>query len=141
MEVFWGKSGAASGALPNQRLPQQRPGTGRRSFDLIWAGADRWPEFPRSIAARGKRALGPGDGGGVVRLQRKIGGLHWDAGDRDHAGACFTAGLELLGDDRRGSSELYRTQVTVTSRGRRRALDVLPISQGAVEDTAYHEHD
>ena len=35
----------------------------------------------------------------AARLQRKIGGLHWDAGDRDRAGACFAAGLELLGAD------------------------------------------
>src|SRR5262249_45608645 len=34
-----------------------------------------------------------------ARLHRKIGGLHWDAGDRERAGACFAAGLERLGDD------------------------------------------
>jgi len=34
-----------------------------------------------------------------ARLQRKIGGLHWEAGDRERAGACFAAGLERLGDD------------------------------------------
>ncbi len=39
-----------------------------------------------------------GDHAVAARLQRKIGGLHWDAGDRERAGAFFTAGLELLGD-------------------------------------------
>ena len=39
-----------------------------------------------------------GDRATAARLQRKIGGLHWDAGDRDRAGTCFAAGLELLGD-------------------------------------------
>ena len=34
-----------------------------------------------------------------ARLHRKIGGLHWEAGDRERAGACFAAGLERLGDD------------------------------------------
>jgi len=35
---------------------------------------------------------------GAARLLRKIGGLHWEAGDRERAGHCFTAGLELLGE-------------------------------------------
>jgi adenylate cyclase len=34
-----------------------------------------------------------------ARLHRKIGGLHWEVGDREKAGACFAAGLERLGDD------------------------------------------
>jgi adenylate cyclase len=34
-----------------------------------------------------------------ARVHRKIGGLHWEAGDRERAGACFAAGLERLGDD------------------------------------------
>jgi adenylate cyclase len=34
-----------------------------------------------------------------ARLHRKIGGLHWEAGDRERAGACFAAGLERLGGD------------------------------------------
>jgi len=36
---------------------------------------------------------------GVARLHRKIGGLHWEAGDRDRAKACFATGLEHLGGD------------------------------------------
>jgi len=35
----------------------------------------------------------------AARVQRKLGGLQWEAGDRERAGACFAAGLELLGDD------------------------------------------
>jgi adenylate cyclase len=30
------------------------------------------------------------------RLHRKIGGLHWEAGDRELAKACFAKGLERL---------------------------------------------
>ena len=37
------------------------------------------------------------DRAGVARLYRKIGGLHWEAGDRERAKACFAAGLEQLG--------------------------------------------
>ena len=36
---------------------------------------------------------------GVARLQRKIGALHWEAGDRERARACFDAGIERLGED------------------------------------------
>lgn len=39
------------------------------------------------------------DAAGVARLQRKIGALHWEAGDRERARACFDAGLERLGED------------------------------------------
>ncbi len=39
------------------------------------------------------------DPAAAARMQRKIGGLHWEAGDRARAGACFAAGLELLGED------------------------------------------
>ncbi|VTU45658.1 ATP-binding protein [Variovorax sp. PBL-E5] len=35
----------------------------------------------------------------AARLLRKMGGLHWQAGERDRASACFSAGLERLGDD------------------------------------------
>jgi len=40
-----------------------------------------------------------GDRAGAARVPRKIGALYWEAGDRERAGACFAAGLELLGDD------------------------------------------
>jgi adenylate cyclase len=39
------------------------------------------------------------DRSGAARLHRKIGGLHWEAGDRERASACFTAGLDRLGED------------------------------------------
>jgi adenylate cyclase len=39
------------------------------------------------------------DRAGAARLYRKIGGLHWDAGDRERAAACFASGLERLGED------------------------------------------
>ncbi len=39
-----------------------------------------------------------GDRAGAARVHRKIGGLYWEAGDRERAGACFASGLELLGD-------------------------------------------
>jgi predicted ATPase/class 3 adenylate cyclase len=40
-----------------------------------------------------------GDRATVARVQRKMGALHWEAGDRERASACFAAGLELLGAD------------------------------------------
>lgn len=36
---------------------------------------------------------------GAARLHRKIGGLHWESGDRERAKACFMQGLALLGQD------------------------------------------
>ncbi len=39
------------------------------------------------------------DRAGAARLHRKIGGLHWETGDRERAGACFASGLERLGED------------------------------------------
>jgi adenylate cyclase len=39
------------------------------------------------------------DRAGAARLHRKIGGLHWEAGDRERASACFASGLERLGED------------------------------------------
>jgi adenylate cyclase len=38
-----------------------------------------------------------GDGAGAARLYRKIGGLHWEAGDRERAKTCFDAGIDRLG--------------------------------------------
>lgn len=39
------------------------------------------------------------DRAGAARLHRKTGGLHWEAGDRERARACFASGLERLGED------------------------------------------
>jgi adenylate cyclase len=40
-----------------------------------------------------------GDQTSAARLDRKIGGLHWEAGNRERAGVCFTSGLARLGDE------------------------------------------
>jgi adenylate cyclase len=40
-----------------------------------------------------------GDRARVARLERKIGGLHWEAGDRQRASACFASGLDTLGEE------------------------------------------
>jgi adenylate cyclase len=39
-----------------------------------------------------------GEQAGAARLHRKIGGLHWDAGKRELAAACFALGLNRLGN-------------------------------------------
>ena len=39
------------------------------------------------------------DRAGAARLHRKIGLLHWEAGDRERARACFDSGLASLGPD------------------------------------------
>ena len=49
-----------------------------------------------------------GDRTGAARLQRKIGGLHWEAGEWERAKACFAAGLEQLGED---GSPIERAQL------------------------------
>jgi adenylate cyclase len=61
--------------------------TGRRAEALA-----HYESVRQEIEACDDRAAG-------ARLHRKIGGLHWEAGDRERAGACFAAGLERLGDD------------------------------------------
>lgn len=48
------------------------------------------------------------DRAGAARLHRKIGGLHWEAGDWNRARACFDAGLEQLGE---GDSAIERAQL------------------------------
>ncbi len=80
----------ASGAerrAARERLADLRGLTGRRTEALAHYEAVR-----EEIDAAGDRA-------GAARVERKIGALHWEAGDRERAGACFAAGLERLGDD------------------------------------------
>lgn len=36
---------------------------------------------------------------GGARVLRKVGGLHWEAGERERASVCFSTGLERLGED------------------------------------------
>lgn len=60
-----------------------------------------------------------GERAGVARLYRKIGGLHWEAGDRQRAGACFTSGLDWLGEegDRLERAQLFQEIGRLAFRG------------------------
>jgi adenylate cyclase len=66
--------------------------------DLLGLAGRRADALEHYEAVR-RELEGTGDRAGAARLHRKIGGLYWDAGDRERAGACFAAGLERLGDD------------------------------------------
>lgn len=70
-----------------ERLADLMAITGRRA-----AGLEHYEAVLKSADDAGDRAA-------AARLWRKIGGLHWDAGDRDRAGACFASGMERLRDD------------------------------------------
>ena len=71
--------------VARERLADLFALTGRRSEALIHYEAVRQDREATSDLA------------GSARLYRKIGGLHWEAGDRRRAGGCFEAGLERLG--------------------------------------------
>jgi adenylate cyclase len=75
------------GRLVRERLADLLALTGRRLDALAHHEAVR-----AEIAATG-------DGAGAARLHRKIGALHWEAGDRERARACFDTGLACLGVD------------------------------------------
>ncbi len=79
-----------------ERLADLLALTGRRAEGLAYYQALR-EEFERS-----------GEHAGGARLNRKIGGLHWEAGDRERAAACFAAGLDQLGD---GGDPIERAQL------------------------------
>ncbi len=70
-----------------ERLADLLAVVGRRAEALA-----HYEEVGRSLATAADRV-------GMARLQRKVGGLHWEAGDRQRAGLCFAAGLEQLGED------------------------------------------
>jgi adenylate cyclase len=70
-----------------ERLADLLALTGRRSEALV-----HYEAAAQGLAVTDDRA-------GAARLDRKIGGLHWDAGDRERASACFDKGLEWLGED------------------------------------------
>jgi len=53
-----------------------------RHYDAVMSGTDRAREPLRA-----------------ARVLRKTGGLHWEAGERERAGACFDRGLAVLGED------------------------------------------
>jgi adenylate cyclase len=57
------------------------------------------------------------DGIRVARLNRKIGGLKWEAGERDQALACFDAGLAALGDEASAAAAIERAWL-LQERGR-----------------------
>jgi adenylate cyclase len=70
--------------VARERLADLLGLTGRRAEAL-----EHYEAVRAEIEAAGDRA-------GAARLLRKIGGLHWETGDRERAGACFASGLELL---------------------------------------------
>ena len=53
----------------------------------------------------------------AARLQRKIGGLRWEAGERGQAQACFDAGLAALGDEASVAAAIERAWL-LQERGR-----------------------
>jgi adenylate cyclase len=77
----------ADARTARERLADLLGLTGRRSESLAHYEALRVQIEPA------------GDGVGAARILRKIGGLHWEAGDRERAGACFAGGIERLGQD------------------------------------------
>ena len=68
-----------------------------RLADLLGLSGRRAEALAHYEAVR-KDSERDGDRVAAARVQRKIGGLYWEAGDRERAGACFTSGLELLGE-------------------------------------------
>jgi adenylate cyclase len=79
------QSGGAEQRVVRERLADLLGLTGRRADALAHYEAVR-----EEIEATEDRV-------GAARIHRKIGGLHWEAGDRERAGACFASGLEHLG--------------------------------------------
>jgi predicted ATPase/class 3 adenylate cyclase len=77
--------GEADARAARERLADLLALTGRRAEALAHYAALREQMAADRVAA--------------ARVLRKIGALHWDAGDRDRAEACFTDGLARLGDD------------------------------------------
>lgn len=75
------------GRAAQERLADLLALTGRRSEAL----AHYEPLLQNFAAFR--------DAAAAARIDRKIGALHWEAGDRARARACFAQGLERLGDE------------------------------------------
>lgn len=74
--------------------------------DLVLAARERLADI-MTLTGRRAEALAyyetmmpkiGGDSALGARLYRKIGALHWEAGDRESASACFASGLKLLGE-------------------------------------------
>jgi adenylate cyclase len=74
-------------AAVRERLADLLALTGKRAEALV-----HYDAVGRSFAKMADRA-------GAARIHRKIGGLHWEAGDRERASTCFAKGLEQLGED------------------------------------------
>lgn len=80
----------------------------RQCEELVRDLRERLADLRSIIGARGAALEGYGavlgdlervaDGTGAARLHRKIGRLHWEAGERELARACFANGLARLGE-------------------------------------------
>ncbi len=69
-----------------------------RLGDLLGLTGRRTPALAHLESVR-DAAEAAGDRATAARLFRKIGGLHWEAGDRERATTCFTSGLERIGEE------------------------------------------
>jgi adenylate cyclase len=69
-----------------------------RLGDLLGLTGRRTPALAHLESVR-DAAEAAGDRATAARLFRKIGGLHWEAGDRERAATCFTSGLERIGEE------------------------------------------
>ena len=80
---------------------RRRRGRGRcaSGSPTCWRSPAGAPRPSPTTRPCGQEIEAAGDRAGAARLHRKIGGLHWEAGDRERASACFAAGLERLGED------------------------------------------
>jgi adenylate cyclase len=76
----------------------QVPAVRDRLGDLLALAGRRTEALAHYDAVREALEL-TADRAGAARLHRKIGGLHWEAGDRERASTCFASGLEQLGED------------------------------------------
>jgi tetratricopeptide (TPR) repeat protein len=87
LETLAGCEGCETDARSaRERLAELLALTGRRADALA-----HYETLLTALEADGDRAV-------AARVQRKLGGLHWDAGDRERAAKCFAAGLDLLTD-------------------------------------------
>ena len=87
-----------------RRLPAtlRRPRRAARcasGWPTCWRSPGGAPRRWRTTSAVRAELAGGAERAGAARLLRKIGALHWEAGDRERAGACFDAGLGGLGED------------------------------------------
>lgn len=69
-----------------------------RLADLLALTGERSEAFAHYEAVQ-RELEATADRAGAARLHRKIGGWHWESGDRERASACFALGLEQLAED------------------------------------------